>query len=191
MTDGLPVVFDLDDLCPQYDAWDLLQEWKEWNPAGKVTLFTIPRRCDDKYLRRYLDLPWVQLAMHGYWHTLGETLYWTSGLAEARFKEWAERGGAPGFKAAKWIMSDEVYQAAARADFWIADHTDNKDLAFRSPGVKSYIYNLKRRKPSFRAVHGHTWNTSGNGLPEAFERFCFPADTQFKFVSEVAQCSGS
>lgn len=176
-----PVVFDLDDLCDQYDPYDLLMKWKDTHQAGKMTLFAIPRRCSDKLVRKYLDMDWVQLAMHGWWHTLGECLYWTEEDAREKFNMASNRGFIHGFKAPKWVITGEVYRAAKESGWWVADHVRNESIYWRS-GVPVYIYNQNKDVVS---AHGHTWNTSGNGLEQAWKSFQFPAEATFKWVSEV------
>lgn len=179
------VVFDLDDLCDQWDIWDKIHEWREATPNGKVTLFAIPRRISDGLLKRYLDLPWVEVAMHGWHHARWECLYWTWEDAEEKMKRAADRGFVRGFKAPGWVITPEVYEGARKAGFWVADHSRNVDI-YGDLDVPTYVYNDKKSHGVI-AAHGHTHNVCDNGLEEAYDRFLFPESVDFKFVSEVVK----
>ena len=178
-----PAVFDLDDLCDYWDPYDLLLQWKAENPNGKVTLFTIPKRCSPALLARYRALPWVELAVHGWWHQTGECLAWTSEDTAARLRWCRDEGYAPGFKAPGWLMTRETIDGCNEAGFWVAGHAEHRKLW--QPGDVNYVYNRRRRTDDWTPMHGHTHNTMGNGIEEAFGRFCVPRETEFKFVSEV------
>jgi hypothetical protein len=182
-----PVVFDLDDLCDQWDPWDTLHRWKDKNEHGKVTLFAIPRRCTDNLLRRYNALPWVEIAMHGWWHTTGECMYWTSEDAVEKFSECERRGFVKGFRAPKWLITTEVYEAARTVGWWIADHKMNRNAYANYNDVPRYVYNSFTRKTPWRALHGHTHDVCDNGIDEAFDKFLVQPGRKFKFVSEVVK----
>ena len=184
-----PVVVDLDDLCDYWNPYELLLQWKEENPNGKVTLFTIPRRCSDKLLQQYRDLQWVELAVHGWQHTMAECIAWSSEETAAKLQWCANNGYIPGFKAPGWLMTREVVDGCNEAGFWIAGHSEHR--ALWQPGDTNYVYNRKRRTDNWVSAHGHTHDTMGNGIEEAFSSFCFPKDTQFKFISEVVSESPS
>lgn len=182
-TDSKPVVFDLDDLCDYWDPWDTLMRWRVCNPAGKVTLFAIPARCSDELIERYAALDWVELAIHGWWHQAGECLSWSSEETQERIRAATDRGLVNGFKAPGWLMTREVADGCAAMGTWIAGHVEHREIWQK--GDRNYVYNRKRREDNWTAAHGHTHDTCGNGIDDAFDTFQFPADTQFKFVSEV------
>ena len=69
-------VFDLDDLCDEYDPYDDLIRLRQDYPDLRVTLFAIPGRCSDELLARYRALDWVELGVHGYYHSLGGVPAW-------------------------------------------------------------------------------------------------------------------
>jgi len=180
-----PIVLDLDDLCDKWDPWDDLHRWKEKNPNGKMTLFTIPRRCSDALLIRYAKLDWIELAMHGWIHTTGECLYWTAEDTQVKLKEVQSMGFVTGFKAPKWLITDEVYRGLQAANWWVADHKMNKHVYDQFPDVAKYVYNSFKRATPYRSLHGHTHDVCDNGINESFEKFCVDPNRAFKFVSEV------
>jgi len=81
------IVFDLDDLCDDFDPWDELHALKERIPGLKVTLFAIPSRCSDELLARYRTLDWVELGAHGYHHALQECLVWSYAETNEKLEE--------------------------------------------------------------------------------------------------------
>ena len=181
------VVMDFDDLCDQYDPYDLLMTLKENEPNVKVTLFTIPMRCSSGLLRRYRShRDWIELAMHGWWHTTGETLSWTREEALDKMKQAASMGiDAQGFKAPKWIIDPVVYNAAAELGWYVADHKSNR---WRIPtsGERIFISDLRLRDGKQRRLHGHTRNVCDNGIEEAFNLFMLPRGKfEYRFISEV------
>ncbi len=182
-----PIVFDLDDLCDKWNPWDTLHKWKERNPNGKVTMFAIPRRCSDRLLAQYEPLDWVELAMHGAVHTTGECLYWTAEDTVQKLNEATSLGFINGFKAPKWLITDEVYRGLQSANWWCADHKMNSQMYAEFPDVPKYVYNSFTRKTPYRSLHGHTHNVCDNGIDEAFGSFCVPPERTFKFVSEVVK----
>ena len=186
-SDAKPLaIVDFDDLCDDYDPLPLLQTLKESDEHFKATLFAIPMRCSAALLRRYREhRDWIELAMHGWWHTTGETLSWTAEEAATKMKAAAELGMVGGFKAPKWIISEPCYAAARELGWWVADHKRNRFRPQR-PGDRIYITDLRLRSSSERRLHGHTRNVTGNGIEEAFPLFHLPSGQfTYKFISEV------
>jgi hypothetical protein len=176
----MKAVFDLDDLCDIWDPRKKLEQWHADNPGGKVTLFTIPGRSSDALIDHYAAQPWVELAMHGWWHTRGECLWWTQEHTERLMAAWEDRGLAKVFKAPAWLLNEDVYKAAASRGWVVADHNRNRANA----SGNLYVYNSTRN--GIHGAHGHTHDVSGNGIDEAYQRFVFKPDTEFLFVSEAA-----
>lgn len=178
-----PIVFDLDDLCDQWNPWDTLMRWKNENPNGKVTLFTIPRRSSDELIERYNALDWVELGMHGWWHHKGECLYWGEEILEPRMDMWETHGLAKVFKAPHWLTTKYLYEPLEKRGWIMADHAMNKELW---EGYKNiYLYEKSGKTVPYQGAHGHTHNVCGNGIEEAFNKFRFHGDATFKFITEV------
>lgn len=182
-------ILDLDDLADEWDPYEMLMTLKESDPAFKITLFTIPRRCSKALIKKYKQhSDWIELAMHGWWHTTGETLSWTPEEAKAKMEMALDQGiDGRGFKAPKWILSDVARQAAVDLGWYISDH---KTSRFRPllEGERRYITDLRLRSQVGKEVrlHGHTRNVSGNGIEEVFNMFVLPrGGFEYKFISEV------
>lgn len=185
----MKAILDLDDLADEWDPYEMLQTLKESDPAFKITLFAIPRRCSKAFIKKYKQhSDWIELAMHGWWHTTGETLSWTPEEAKAKMEMAEELGiDARGFKAPKWILSDVARQAAVDLGWYISDH---KSARFRPTleGERRYITDLRLRSKIDQELrlHGHTRNVSGNGIEEVFNMFVIPrGKCEYKFISEV------
>lgn len=178
------VVFDLDDLCDDFDPWGELHALKERYPNLKVTLFAIPGRCSRELLERYRQVPWVEIGVHGYHHSSRECAIWGYQETVEKLAELEEQGWARLFKAPGWVGNPEIARALKDRGWSLAHHAGHEEWGTDLPPV--YVYNDE----SFcvTAVHGHTWESCGNG-PSAWERLFaeVPEDAQFAFVSEVVR----
>ena len=167
-------VFDLDDLCDDFDPWDKLHELKAEHPGLKVTLFAIPARCSDELLARYRALDWVELGTHGYHHSSGECAVWGYDETMEKLEELEELGWPKLFKAPGWLLNEEVYKALHFRGYTVADHAVHAWQSLALP-VKRYTFNLPRK--AIKNVHAHVqdkvWPVLG--------------DEEFAFVSEVAE----
>jgi calcineurin-like phosphoesterase family protein len=183
----LVTIVDLDDLCDMWNPYDMLLTLKENDPSFKVTLFTIPKKCSPKLLKRYnANKSWVELAMHGWWHTTGETLSWTEDECREKMRRAEEMGiDGRGFKAPKWIISDTVRKVAREEGWYISDHKSNR-FRPRVEGERVYITDLRLRDSKEVRLHGHTHNVTGNGIEESFNKFLLPRGKfEYRFISEM------
>jgi calcineurin-like phosphoesterase family protein len=179
------MVFDLDDLCDDFNPWSELHALKERFPGLKVTLFAIPGRCSDELLARYRDLDWVELGVHGYHHSTMECAAWTYDETVEKLREIAEFwSGSKLFKAPGWIANQAVYDALFDEGWMVADnafHCEN----FGEQPIKRYVYNIPFDGIS---IHGHTWDCMGNGPSDWDALFDgVPSNATFRFVSEVCE----
>ena len=175
-------VFDIDDLCDDFDPWEELHELRKRYPNLRVTAFAIPGRCSDELLARYRGLDWVELGAHGYWHSSMECATWPYSETREKLAELSEAGWLPVFRAPGWAINEEVYSALADEGWICATHSDWLEGSEGLPLVK-YVY-----QQYLWSIHGHTWETSGNGPSRWGAMFeGVPADAAFAFVSEVAQ----
>lgn len=169
-------VVDFDDLCDAtVGTLDTLDEMKARVPGLKVTLFAIPKRTSEatvaavRALNAKYDAPWLQLAPHGWRHTRGECLSWTSEEAVDKITRAQKQFGdlcAPLFKAPAWLLDGETYEAC-----------DKMGVTVYNPGhlgIKNY-------------VHGHLSNTAGNYILDMASdgRLEFINDNPFYFPQEV------
>ena len=104
-------VFDVDDLCDDFDPMADLKFLKEHFPALKVTVFAIPSRCSDELLRTYREVPWIEVAVHGYHHASMECATWSKEEADSKLQELENRGWAKIFKAPGWMASPPLREA--------------------------------------------------------------------------------
>ena len=184
-----PVVMDFDDLCDNTRGkLALVAKLREKMPGCKVTLFAIPARCSKETIAEAKSLgDWVTLGMHGWRHTLGECWGWTSEEALDKMKRAFDMGiDGKVFRAPKWVIDKETYDAAKELDWVVADH---KDFRILGSGCRVYTYNRSLRDPLWTRCHGHLPNTSGNGIEETFDKFIFTPDTEFMNIVDIAEVS--
>jgi hypothetical protein len=171
------MVFSVNGLCDYWDPYDILMNWKEDNPAGKVTLFAIPRRCSADLLKKYRALDWVELAVNGWWYHTHECLAWTDDDTVAKLKWCEDAGYTKGFRASGFQITREVINGCNQTGFWISGHANDLDLW--KPGDVTYIYNRRRRTDTWRSVHGNA-NTEMSNIDTV-------RGSKFQFVSEVVE----
>jgi len=181
-----PFVFDLDDLCDDYDPWSELHALKGRFPGLKVTLFAIPARCSNGLLARYSELDWAELAVHGYYHSPRECAIWAYDETQEKMREVAQWWpGVKLFKAPGWIANEQCYDALDDDGWLLATHAEHEG-SWRCCSAKMYTYNGGRE--DVVPIHGHTWDVCDNGPSDWDSMFAdVPADAEFKFVSEVCR----
>lgn len=179
----LATVFDLDDLCDDFDPWDELHALKKRHPNLKVTLFAIPYRCSDELLARYRALDWVELGVHGYHHSSYECAVWGYEETIARLTEIEEWWtGARLFKAPGWVGNKELYRALEDLGWLVATHKDH-EIDWNVCAAKMYTYN---KRSDIVPIHGHTWDCLDNG-PSNWDTMFEKATEEFRFVSDVCR----
>lgn len=69
----LPMIVDLDDFCEEImtpELWGYVLELKKAQPELKITMFTIPLKCSEKWLQWVKkEYSWLELHYHGSDHT--------------------------------------------------------------------------------------------------------------------------
>lgn len=177
-------VFELDDLCDDLDPWSELHELKERWPGLKVTLFAIPGRCSPDLLAKYRALDWVELGVHGLYHSSFECSTWGYDYTREVLDSLMEAGWTPLIKAPGWIGNPQFYDSVHDAGWMVADNIVHADWWGETDCLR-YVYNAR---PELRALHGHTWDTCDNGPSDWWDMFeGTPYNAEFKFVTEVVQ----
>ena len=185
----MQICVEFDDLCDNtLNELVYLKEFKEKYPTLKVTLFTIPMRCEAVTIKAAQALgDWVQLAPHGWRHTHGECLSWTKDEAVAKIKHAADVGiGAPVFRAPGWLLDADVYAACQDLGYTIASHK-----LFRIPntGVREYVYNQPKVRDRF-VLHGHLTNSSTDNyigdMASTWDELAKITDGEFVFPQDIA-----
>lgn len=180
------VVFDIDDLCDDFDPLRDLDDLKKRLPNLKVTVFAIPSRCSAELLEDYRSRKWIEIGVHGYHHSSMECATWTYEEARSKLEELEHLGWAKIFKAPGWQMSPGLYEALHELDWLVAEHAAYSAPLSGTIDLRRYCYNLP--DPDIRAVHGHTWNTMRNGPDDWDQLFDgIGREVEFYFVSEVAE----
>ena len=172
------LILDFDDFSEKNRGIFYLEILKKINPKFKVTLFTVPDKTSDKFIRlveQYYD--YIELVPHGYFHSYKECAGWDYELANKRLDEIEDRFSIKGFKAPFWETSKGLYAALSERGYWIADHDRND----RTRPNKIPCYKLGER-----SWHGHIQNVCGNGLKERFGELTelVKKEKDFLFVSE-------
>lgn len=179
---------DFDDMCSavMYHL-DILLAIKQRTPKFKATLFTIPKRITSAEVDELKQHSWLALAPHGWRHTKGECLAWTSDEAKDKLLMSAELGiDAPIFKAPAWLVDGETYEACRELNYAVASHH-----TFRVPhtGVPEYIYSI-RNKHKCRGIHAHLTKCAGlRTIKDLYlaNELTFDDSIEFYFAHEVAQ----
>lgn len=142
-------------------------------PNFKITLFTIPFRSNNQWLREVKKLDWIELALHGFQHDEEETFSLDVSRMDEYLKEF-ERTGlyTKGFKGANWKVSWKLLDLLAKRGYWLA--------------VKETINEPITQWPLTdpRAVHGHIWMMETHKKEGKLD---FGEETDFKFISEVVR----
>ncbi len=188
-----PVVFDVDDLCDQYDCLPELDRLKEKYPDFKCTLFTIPDKTSKDLLKQCQQRPWIELAWHGVKHEPNEELKSIDGphlFRALHVYKSSEAGSfyADGFRPPGWYIQPHHIEALNNLGMWVAIHKrDEKRLG---PLCRHgyYICNDDRNY-----WHGHSHSTCGNGIQDRLEELLkkWPVDQKFGFVSDAVLVSQS
>lgn len=178
------MIVDLDDAHDENFDLPRLYELKAANPLFKLTVFAIPAKCSDAWLRLLPD--WIEVWAHGWKHdTAIEAQHWTYAQTVMMMQAvlFGGRGSkyrfVCGFKAPGWQISDATYQALGDYGWMVADQPYNDHR--RPEGLRTH------RLGDGDHWHGHVQAYEGNGLEEAFPELLerVKAATEFQFVSEA------
>ena len=177
-----PVVFDVDDLCDQWNCLPELMALRERFPKFKATCFTIPGRTSKALLQKAHSLGFLELAVHGFEHEpLDEVLRiseseMTSRLAALDYSVWAKVFRPPG-----WHLRTELINACNTTGLAMAVHERDRKYAAR---FQHGFYICGDRLP-YRHQHSH--NVCQNWLKADLPRLltAWPEDQEFAFVSEA------
>lgn len=184
-------IIDSDDLSDEYDPYDMLVDVKSRFPKFKITLFAIPTKCSPALIKKYDELDWVELAVHGYTHD-PNTEFQNATYEETDMKMLAGfvKLGARAvklFKAPGWQISDPTLQWLKDNDWAVMDQYYNNER--RPEGLKTLVYadNPKEDGGAFNVLHTHTWDCCDNDIHKMLQHPPFDAETEFLFVSEAAK----
>lgn len=172
---------DLDDYCDDNNSLELLHSLKDSIPGLKVNLFTIVGRCSDAFLEYSKSLNWIDCIPHGFLHnTSRECESWDFNKCKSYIK-WLQRFNlTKGFKAPGWMISDDMYYALEREDYFVADQAYNNKR--RPSKIKTYLLDSPDK------LHGHIGNLGGinnNELSLIMPEILKYKDQEFGFIRDV------
>ena len=81
------IVLNFDDFCDENNKLNLLYKLKEALPKLKVTLFVIPMKTSLDLLHKVSLIDWIEMAMHGLYHTPKEFGMYDKETAIEKIKE--------------------------------------------------------------------------------------------------------
>lgn len=210
------VYCEADDFQDKYDrsGLDMLFYWKAKYPNFKITLFTIPNKTSDSFLKLLSPhRDWIELAVHGWDHDSNFECWGWSYEKTHALMERVEKTGAyiKMFKAPGWTITaahpEDEYKFSG---YPVGDPKlpvyDDPQGVFRALHERGYtVVDRHYDKPARPSedniicidcaediVHFHTWDmvtgdpNGRNGFRQVEELFGVPWDnnTQFYFLSE-------
>jgi hypothetical protein len=181
----MKIVCDFDDFSNDtFLELGMLYRLRALNGEGfKVTLFTIPGKCSLEFLKAVKEIPWIELGIHGQFHTFGECKEWDRHQAQNIMESALSTGFfAPIFKAPNWLWSEGTYEACKELNIGVCDHFAN--VKYIPEGVKTYIWG--NPEDDMLQLHGHVTPENGNYLGKAFNQYIVDSpDAEYLFVSEA------
>ncbi len=170
------MILNADDFYDENNGLDLLFEFRSKLPGFKITMFAIPARCSNGFLKEVEQIEWIDLVPHGLNHeTARECELWTYAESLEYLVLASGLGWTKGFKAPGWNVSDGLYQALLERRYWIADHPKNN--ARRPEGLPVYL-------PGQGRYHFHIGPGFTNSL-DINKEFILSMQGEFKFIDEV------
>jgi len=187
----MSVIVDYDDLTNEcMDQLSHILRLKETYPNFKVTIFTIPLKCSDKFLgrlQRYSE--WVELAIHGLRHHSFEFSSKTYDECGKILEQFNRGFFVRGFKGPQWRLSQDCVQWCHDNKFWVGvvDPLSKETKLFK--GQKFYAPKYARLR-GYDAFHSHiNWVSKGvtakNDYPVLVKKW--NRDETFIFASEAVQ----
>lgn len=192
------VVMGLDDFYSCNSNFKMLDELNDYFDNFKVTLFAIATCMPEDWVKtEVLSRPYLQVAIHGFFHTMHESEHWDAMTAIRNITEAEEPWTVKGFKAPFWIDSDGTLEACCRLGYWVAVNPDSPPYGRPPKGLKLFYHDVdlanipEEWDKEYMKLHGHVQNVCSNGLPECFaEVKRIPQDTEFMWIDEYVKETG-
>lgn len=170
-------IVDIDDFHENNTGMEFFKIIKKEVPNFKANLFTIIGKCSPQFIKNINKMAWVDVIPHGWLHnTPTEAKYWSYERSLRYLDNIAHLGLTKGFKAPGWQISDGMYNALLKREYWVADQPYNESR--RPKKLKSYILD----KPN--KLHFHIQNVCGNGLEESLDQI-INLKGKFGFIKEI------
>lgn len=196
----MKILFDLDDLWEGHhpEIWhgepkfEALLELKQRVPQLKVTLFASPGLCSQQYLKYVNKHDWIEIGMHGWYHTAKECDHWGTATAQTCLDLAVEMGVfVPMFRPPQWAGSEGLSKVLLRHNWIYAGHHQQQEtFDFHNSGGRVYLADTPEIYPGL--VDGHVLKRHGHltaGIPNSIdvmldiwsEEF---KDHEFEFISK-------
>lgn len=186
-----PIVFDLDDFCEEImkpEFWGLLFTLRDIYPRLKITMFTVPLKCSESWLRRVTeDYDWLELHYHGSDHE--DRHEWLNKIhVDFPFGEFFYKG----FKAPWWRMGQRTADVFNDKGFVLSSMAGYFDVngpkIYRFNSGREIIPSVQYEGSRYCTMHSHVQPMKmGDGLPQIFDKVAhaYPRDSEFVFISEL------
>jgi hypothetical protein len=196
--DKLRAVLSLDDFYSANSDLSKLDKLNDYFDDFKVTLFAIPTCMPESWVETdVLARPYLQVAIHGYYHTMQECVNWSTLEAVKNITEAEESWTVKGFKAPFWIDSTGTLEACHRLGYWVAMNGEEPPYGDAPDGLKIFYHDTdianipEEWDKEYLKLHGHIQNVCGNGLPECFNEVKrIPRDTEFMWIDDYVKEAG-
>jgi len=154
----------------------------------KVTLFAPLFLSPYKFLRQFIDLDWVQVGVHGFYHTPRECQMWGGGQVAYCCSYAEPLGFAKVFRPPQWAFNYDAIGNFKKDDWIFAGHHQHNELKTYSGRVYygDSIYLSNNVINTYERVHGHLTENINNSIDVIYTSIIDNyRDAEFKFITEV------
>lgn len=187
----IPIIFNLDDFSEEImtsDLWKNILELKKTKPKLKITMFTTPLLCSEKWLNMIkTNYQWMELHYHGSDHKNPDE--WFEKLTfDFPFGEYFYKG----FKAPWWRMDQKTANVFNMKKFTLSTMNNHFDVqgekVYRFNLGKELIHNVAYQNKQYVSLNSHVQPQKGkDGLPDIFDQIVklIEKHNKFLFISEL------
>lgn len=156
-------IIDADDFSEDNQGWEFITKIKKAIPNFKITLFTIVGRCSLDFIKEIKEYDWIDMVPHGWMHDNPlECLRWNYKKSYNYLNDIDNFSLTHGFKAPGWQISDGMYKALLKKNYWVADQIYNNER--RPKDLRTYLLDTPNK------LHFHIQDVCGNGLQESLSQ---------------------
>lgn len=191
----MKIIFDLDDFSDNYNCLPQLKLMRKQIPQLKVNLFTIPKAISFQLLHEIGTENWINVIPHGMTH---KNNFECSKMTEEEAHEMLmsipyKKYYKKGFKAPGWQISESTMKILKKHNYWLAVQwsdgrmNGNPDGPYQPAVIDGLnYYSINELPEGYKAIHGHTWNTCGNGIDEKIKEWIEEMKgNEFSFIEEI------
>lgn len=172
------IYIDSDDFDCSPRHMEILLRLKEKLPDLKITLFTIVGKCFDRIVD-FKNIDWIDMVPHGWLHpTPRECENWSFEDSDLYLSWVSVLGLTKGFKAPGWQISNGMYKALIKHDYWVADQPYNNNR--RPVNLPAYIIT----NPNIQ-IHCHMESGMDNDILPNLDRFALLKNESCGFIKDL------